>query len=148
MRSVKLLIRLEEALDLIAGWQRTFELPMDRLKFWRSARACARLVASSAQRPFEHGHDREDFVQILLRDLGHETATTRLQRHQAFCSQNLERFPQGGSADAIIDRQQLFVNPDSRRQFVREDALPSVVQRLPGRGQSGLCDSEPSIFFR
>jgi hypothetical protein len=43
---------------------------------------------------FEHRHDREDFVEVLLGKFGHITAAARLEHHQAFGSQHLERLAQ------------------------------------------------------
>jgi hypothetical protein len=104
---VKLLIGLEEALDLVAGGK-ALELPVDRLEP-AICSGCARwsLPARSGLRAWPSG---EDLVQILLRDLGHEAAAARPQRHQPFGRQNLQRFAQGRPADAVIDRQQLLVD--------------------------------------
>jgi hypothetical protein len=106
---------------LLAGEE--LELPMNRLQFgdFLGLRPVRRFQRATA---FEHRHQRENLVEILLRDFGHEAAAARLQRHQAFRGKHLERFTQGRTADAVIDRQQLLVDPIPRLQFMRKNPLP------------------------
>jgi hypothetical protein len=85
----------------------------------------ARRAASSATGLRVHGHDREDLVDVLLGQFGHITAAARLEHHQAFGGQHLERLAQRRAADAVLQRQRLFVDPAAGLQFVGENAVRS-----------------------
>ena len=89
---------------------------------------------------FEHGHQREDVVEVLARDFSDIAATAWFQFDQAFGGENLERFAQRGAGDAVLFGELLLVDPGARRQFVRKDPLSQsfgdfLVER--GRCNSG-----------
>ncbi len=43
--------------------------------------------------PFQEGHDRKNFVQVLFGEFGHKTTPAGLEHHQAFTVQDLQGFP-------------------------------------------------------
>jgi hypothetical protein len=87
--------------------------------------------APPVRRPaFEHGHDRKDFVDVLLRQFGDVTAASRLEHHQAFGGQHLERLAQRRAADAILQGERLLVDPAPLRQFMCENAAAQALGHL------------------
>jgi hypothetical protein len=64
---------------------------------------------------FQHGHQRENVVDILARDFGDVAAAARLQINQAFRSQYLERLAQRRTRNAVLLGQFLLVDPVAGR---------------------------------
>jgi hypothetical protein len=109
---------------------------------------CTRFVASSAQRPSSIAIRGKISSRSCSEISVTKAAAARLQCHQPFGSEDLQRFAQRGAADAVIDRQQLLVDARSRRQFVRKNALPQPFGNFLVEGGLGYTTRQPSIFFR
>jgi hypothetical protein len=61
--------------------------------------------------------------QVVGRHFGHIGATAHLHGDQAFGGQHLQRFAQGGAADAVFLGKTQLVNPAAWLQLALEDAL-------------------------
>jgi hypothetical protein len=115
------LIGFKEASDLVAGGK-ALQLAMQCLEPGDLLRPCScRRFEGAAS--LEHRHQGKDLVQILVRDLGDEGPAAWPQGDQPFGGEHLQRFTQWRPADAILDRQLLFVDADSGQQFVRKNPL-------------------------
>ena len=86
-----------------------------------------RLVCATA---FQHGHHREQLVEVFQRQPGDPAATTGIDLHQAFGCQQLQRLAQGRTADTQFLAQRGLVDPLARRQPVVIDALAHVFGHL------------------
>ncbi|SOZ35842.1 hypothetical protein CBM2605_A230097 [Cupriavidus neocaledonicus] len=71
--------------------------------------------------PFQQRHQREDLVQVLLGQFIDETAAARLQPHQAFGGEHLERLAQRRARDAERFGHRAFIDPCARHQRMRVD---------------------------
>ena len=86
-----------------------------------------RLMRAAA---FQHRHHREQLVEVFQRQSRDPAATTRIDLHQAFGGQQLQRLAQRRAADAQFLAQRGLVDPFSRRQPVIVDALAHVFGHL------------------
>ena len=125
---MKLLIGLKEKGDLL-GRRCTLELVMNgrqlsEIGFRRALHGIERATS------FEQSDQRKNIVNILAGNFRHIAAPARLQFHQTFRRQHLERFAQGRAGNTILLGQFLFIHPVARGQFVRKNLLPQTFGNL------------------
>lgn len=141
-RLMKGLIDLEKAVGIARGGM-AFELFMQRRQPVEvGGRGFVHRLESAAS--FEQRHERENVVEIALGQFGDIAAAARLERHQPFGGEHLERLAQGRATDAVLLGQRLLVDPRARRQLVREDAQPQTLGDFLIEG--GLVDVEGVHF--
>ncbi|MNN45410.1 hypothetical protein D3C81_1597460 [compost metagenome] len=79
---------------------------------------------------FQHRHHREQLVEVFQRQSGHPRTAARIDLHQAFGSEQLQRFTQRRAADGQFLAQRRFVDPLARWQAVVVDPLAHVFGHL------------------
>jgi hypothetical protein len=84
---------------------------------------------------FQHGHDRENLVEVVQRQLGDEAAAPRLDVHQALGGEDLQRLAQRRAADAEVGGERRLVQALPRNEVVAEDALAQEIDRLLAQGR-------------
>lgn len=133
---------LDGLVDPVVGFVVRVDLP--------GARVAGQLVVQDLQRvevglgdvacglvgaaPFEQRHQRKDLVKVLLRQCVDEAAAARLEPHQPFGDQYLERLAQRCAGNAQRGGEGHFVDPGIRHQHVMVDHGPQAIGNLEVQG--------------
>src|SRR5574343_215690 len=88
---------------------------------------------------FQHGHQWEDVVQVLTRNLCDVTTPARPEFNEALGGEHLEGFAQRCPRNTVLLCKFLFVNPGARGQFMGKYALAQSLGNFLIKG--GGCNT-------